>query len=154
VKAEKREEETIDEALSFVLSVIKEKFPEIEIPQNLKGYVTTLPETKKLEEKPVEKSEITPQRDYAMPILEALIEMGGRGKVGEVLNKVFEKMKDKLTPKDLELLPSGREKRWMNHARWEGWTLAKEGYIRKSKGIWEITDKGVKCYEEQKAESK
>jgi hypothetical protein len=36
-KAEKREEETINEALSFVLSVIKEKFPEIEIPQNLKG---------------------------------------------------------------------------------------------------------------------
>jgi restriction endonuclease Mrr len=86
-----------------------------------------------------------------MPILEALIEMGGRGKVGEVLNKVFEKMKDKLTPKDLELLPSGREKRWTNHARWESFTLANEGYIRKSKGIWEITDKGIKYCEEQKA---
>jgi hypothetical protein len=153
-KAEISEEKTIQEALSFILSIIKEKFPEIEIPQNLKRYIKTLQKMKKSEEQPVgipKKGEITPRRDYVMPIMEALIEMGGRGETGEVLIRVFEKIKDKLKQKDLEILPSGREKRWRNHARWESLTLAKEGYIRKSGGIWEITEKGIKLYEEQKA---
>jgi len=38
--------------------------------------------------KPKLKGEVTPEREYRAPILEALIEMGGRGKVKDILKKV------------------------------------------------------------------
>ena len=103
----------------------------------------------------LEKGEITHQKDYTMPILETLIEMGGRGRSKDVINRVLEKMKNKLKPKDLEMLPSGKEIRCVNHARWERWRLVNEGYIRKDTppGIWEITEKGREYYEKLKIKS-
>lgn len=59
----------------------------------------------------------TPEREFIIPILEALIELGGKGKVSEVLKLVFERMKNKLKTYDLEKIPAG-EIRWRNTARW------------------------------------
>jgi hypothetical protein len=96
--------------------------------------------------------EITPRNGYRLPILEALVEMGGRAKVSEVLNKVFDKMKDQLKPKDVEKLPSGISIRWENRAQWERLRLINEGSLKKDspRGIWEITDAGRKFYENLK----
>ena len=96
--------------------------------------------------------EITPRNGYRLPILETLVEMGGRAKVSEVLNKVFNKMKDQLKPKDIEKLPSGISIRWENRAQWERLRLINEGYLKKDspRGIWEITDAGKKLYENLK----
>lgn len=60
--------------------------------------------------------EITSQARYTLPILETLIEMGGTGKMSDVLEGVFKKMKGTLTLKDLEKLSSGTSVRWANKA--------------------------------------
>ena len=98
------------------------------------------------------KGDITPQADYTLPLLGALIEMGGSGKMSEVLSKVFGKMKDRLKPKDLEKTPSGTSIRWKNHTQWERQRLKSEGYLKKDspRGIWEITDKGRNLHERLK----
>jgi hypothetical protein len=87
---------------------------------------------------------ITPQPEYTIPILESLIELGGSGRVNEVLVKIYSKMRDRLKPADLEPLPSGKDIRWKNHARWQRYNLKEEGYLKSDSpsGIWEISEKG------------
>jgi len=94
--------------------------------------------------KSLPKGSITSQSAYTIPILESLVEMGGKGKTQDILSKVFEKMKDRLTEADRETLPSGRDTRWSNHAMWERFKMIKNGYLKpKSQfSIWEITDEG------------
>jgi len=100
-------------------------------------------------EKPTIKGEITSQSEYTLPILESLIEMGGGGKVQDILDRVFDKMKQKLKEKDLEKVPSGTDIRWKNIARWERQNLIEKGYLKKDspRGVWEITGSGRKFYE-------
>lgn len=90
------------------------------------------------------KGAITNQPEYAVPILESLVELGGSSKVKDVLDRIYEKMKDRLTPADLEKVPSGNDIRWKNHAKWERQSLKSEGYLKSGSplGIWEITEKG------------
>ena len=70
--------------------------------------------------------------------------MGGSGRTREVLDKVYEKMKNIFTPADLEMLPSGNAIRWRNYAMWERQKLKEEGYLKSDspRGIWEISEKG------------
>lgn len=98
------------------------------------------------------KGKITPQSEYTLPILESLIELGGRGRVSDVLNKVYEKMKDRLTPTDLELVPSGKDPRWRSQAKWRRYELKKLGYLEADSplGIWEITKNGRRYWEQNK----
>jgi len=86
----------------------------------------------------------TPESQYRIPILQVLTELGGQGRINEILEKVYEKMKDILNKVDLELLPSGTDSRWRNTACWERNTMVKEGLIKRGspRGIWEITEKG------------
>jgi len=96
--------------------------------------------------------EITPQSEYAMPILETLIEIGGSGRVRDVLDQVYERMKGRLTKSDLEVLPSGNAIRWRNYAMWERQELKQDGYLKADspRGIWEISEKGEAYYEKKK----
>jgi hypothetical protein len=109
--------------------------------------------TKRVPTARVRVGEITSQGSYTLPILETLAEMGGTGRMSDVLEEVYKKMKDKLTPKDLETLPSGIGIRWKNKAQWERQKLKTEGYLKKDShfGIWEITNEGRKYYENLKA---
>lgn len=93
----------------------------------------------------------TPQAEYRIPILESLIEMGGKGKVREVLGKVKSKIGYKLTIADLEKLPSGKSIRWENAVLWERQKMKEEGLLKKDspKGVWEITKKGKSYYHHQ-----
>lgn len=86
----------------------------------------------------------TPQSAYRVPILKALEQLGGKGRMREVLGTVYEKMKDNLTEDDLRPVPSGRAIRWKNTAQWELSTMIKDGLLRDDSptGIWEITDEG------------
>lgn len=94
----------------------------------------------------------TPQPEFTVAILESLIESGGRGKAGEILNKVFEKKKGVLKSADFVKIGRGQEKIWKNQARWQRGTLRKQGCLKKDSptGIWEITDAGRKLYENLK----
>jgi len=98
----------------------------------------------------------TPRRAYRVPILEALEQLGGRGRVQEVLNIVYEKMKDRLTEDDLKPLPSGGDIRWANTAQWERLNMVKEGLLRDDSpmGIWEMTEAGRAYLQQARQQSK
>jgi hypothetical protein len=93
---------------------------------------------------PPPKGPILNQKEYAIPILESLIEMGGSGKVQKIFEKVFEKVKNKLQEADFENVQSGKVVRWKNQAAWERQRLKQEGLLKENSpaGIWEISEKG------------
>lgn len=96
------------------------------------------------------RGERTPQSAYRCPILRALIELGGRGKVRQVLDRVYAQMKDRLLPRDLVAVPSGQDVVWSVSAKWQRNKMKLEGLLRDDSpaGIWEITDAGRRYYEQ------
>ncbi len=93
-----------------------------------------------------------------IPILEVLVEFGGKSDVKSVLEKVYLKVKDSLTPKDLEileLLESNGEPRWRNNARWARKHMINHGLLNKNSpyGIWEVTQKGIDYLQKNKIKS-
>ncbi len=86
----------------------------------------------------------TPAHAYRLPLLEALVELGGSAPKQEVINIVGKKMKDRLLPVDLAPLPSGREIRWQNTVAWCRHLLIKEGLLKNNspRGLWEISERG------------
>ncbi|MFN3599132.1 MAG: winged helix-turn-helix domain-containing protein [Aquificaceae bacterium] len=113
------------------------------------------------EEIKIERTEYTSRRarytqpeEFIIPILESLVEMGGHGWADEVLKKVEEKMKGRLTEADYEKLPNSKEMRWKNYARWCRKRLVGRGLISNSspRGIWEITERGRSYLEKYKNE--
>jgi cellulose biosynthesis protein BcsQ len=95
------------------------------------------------------RGELTPQDAYIIPILESLIESGGKGRAGDILDMVEQKMKGILKDVDYELLPSGQDIRWKNHAKWARSTIINEGLLKSDSlhGIWEISEEGREYYE-------
>ncbi len=85
----------------------------------------------------------TTATQYRIPILQALVDLGGEGKVGIVLEQVYQQMKDIFVPVDLEKFSSG-VLRWSNAAQWERVKMVKEGLLREDSphGVWEISEKG------------
>lgn len=87
----------------------------------------------------------TREEAYYVPILQVLSEMGGSGKVAEVLDRVGKKMKGMLKKPDYESLASGTDSlRWRNTAQWARNAMVNEGLLKKDspRGVWEISDKG------------
>jgi len=153
---------SVDSLLAYLKSI------EYKVPSPLEGRIEDLerrisilegkPTTRRTLPPPRAKGEVRerakigerlPQAQYTLPILEVLIEMGGKGRMRNVLDRVFDKIEDQLKPKDFEKLPSGTAIRWKNRAAWERQRLKSEGYLEKGspRGIWEITDKGRGLYE-------
>ncbi|MGC8754868.1 MAG: winged helix-turn-helix domain-containing protein [Thermosulfidibacteraceae bacterium] len=96
----------------------------------------------------------TPKDKFVIPILESLIELGGKAKVKDVLKLVHDKMKNILNEYDYEPLPSNpKQKRWVNTAQWARQTMVDEGLLatNSTRGIWEITEKGRRFYDEHKS---
>jgi len=93
----------------------------------------------------------TPEEAFYRPILQCLVEMGGRARAQDVLNRLGELMEGKFTEYDLQPVSSrSREIRWQNTARWARHTLVSRGLLRKDSpyGVWEITEEGRKALEE------
>ena len=92
------------------------------------------------------KGPLTPQREFIRPILESLVELGGSAKRSLVLDSVFQKMKGKLSERDLEPPPSKRsDPRWLKKANWCRLDLVRKHEFLKPdspRGVWEITDLG------------
>ena len=90
----------------------------------------------------------TPEAAFRLPILKALLEMGGSARIQDVLNKVEQVVKDTLKQVDYESLPSTPDQaRWRNTAQWERNTMVKEGLLKPNSphGVWEITEEGRKA---------
>ena len=87
----------------------------------------------------------TREESYYRPILEVLTEMGGSGKVAEVLDRIGEKMEGVLKECDYEPLASEpKNLRWRNAAQWARNSMVNEGLLKNDspRGIWEVSDKG------------
>lgn len=87
----------------------------------------------------------TPESEYYRPILQALVEMGGSGRVAEVLERVGELMQSVLREVDHEPLESHNgAPRWRNAAQWARNSMVNDGLLKgdSPRGIWEITDQG------------
>ncbi|BCB96158.1 hypothetical protein JZK55_10800 [Dissulfurispira thermophila] len=100
---------------------------------------------KRKEKSKLKKGLRTPEDEFKIPILEALIELGGKAEMKAVLKKVYSKMKDRLNQYDLSPLPSNpKQARWENTAQWARNTMVSEGLLSPDspRGIWEITEKG------------
>jgi restriction system protein len=92
------------------------------------------------------RGEITPQQAYCRPLLEVLVAMGGGGRTRDVLDRLGEKMKGTLKPKDYETHKSDAQQiRWRNAAQWaRNLMVNTDGRMKKgtANGRWEISDKG------------
>jgi restriction system protein len=94
----------------------------------------------------------TPEEEYRIPILQALVEMGGAGRIGDVLQRVHTRMKDVLNDHDHQPLRSNpNTPRWYNTAQWARNTMAREGLLKEDSphGVWEISDKGRRALTEK-----
>jgi tetrahydromethanopterin S-methyltransferase subunit G len=132
-----------------ILRIFSEKIPiQVQIEQ-----VKPTQVRKKQVKGKLKKGLRTPKEQFIIPILEAIIELGGRAKVKDVLERVHDKMKGILNEHDYKPLPSKpKEKRWENTAQWARLDMVEKGLLAKDspRGIWEITDKGRKYYYEEK----
>jgi predicted CopG family antitoxin len=90
------------------------------------------------------RGQVLHRSEYRIPILESLVELGGSGETDEVLKRVFQRVKHRLTAYDNEDIPSGTEIRWRKNANWERFNMAREELLNNNspKGIWEITEEG------------
>lgn len=91
---------------------------------------------------------ILAEREYELPILRALLEMGGSGQALEVTDRVGELLDGKLKPRDHEELESG-DIRWRNRTAFTRHTLKKRGLLKADspRGVWELTKKGERAAE-------
>ena len=92
-----------------------------------------------------EESEITSQINFRIPVLKALIFLGGSSEEIEVTDFVKKEMKRKFTDEDLQV-PNGDEKeRWLSNLYFETATMIDEGLLNKesSNKNWEIAQKGI-----------
>lgn len=93
----------------------------------------------------------TPDVEYYRPILEAITELGGSANLNDVLELVYDKMRDQLNEHDRAPLPSdGVTPRWRNAAQWARYNLRQQGMLRDDspRGVWEISDQGRAWLEE------
>jgi restriction system protein len=95
----------------------------------------------------------TPEEKFILPILEALIELGGEAHARDVLERVHAKMKNILNTYDYEDLSSNNQKRWENTTQWVKYKMVEEGLLDRNvpRGVWRITEKGRKFYQGRKA---
>ncbi|MHB8897346.1 MAG: winged helix-turn-helix domain-containing protein [Thermoguttaceae bacterium] len=94
----------------------------------------------------------TPERTFRLPILRALVDLGGAGPMAEVLEKVRQAMERTLKDVDYQPLASDPDlTRWRNTAQWSRAAMVKEGLIEGNsrRGIWEISDAGRQFLQRQ-----
>jgi hypothetical protein len=87
----------------------------------------------------------TPEEAYYRPILQVLVELGGRAPMGQILDRVGEVMRGVLKDVDCQPLASDPDlPRWRNSAQWARNSMVQEGLLRNDspRGIWEISDAG------------
>ena len=108
---------------------------------------------RKKKNKRLERGLRTPEEKFILPILEALIELGGEAHAKDVLERVHTKMRTILNSYDYEDLSSNNQKRWEITALWAKYRMVKEGLLDGSvpRGVWRITEKGRKFYQDHKA---
>jgi len=96
----------------------------------------------------------TPESAYYLPILRVLRQLGGTGRVSQVLELVYAEMEDRLRPANFQPMPSGRETRWRNTAQWARYSMVEKGLLDRNapRRFWTITPKGMAYLRENDGE--
>ncbi len=83
-----------------------------------------------------------PLKNFYVPILESVTELGGKAKVEDILPKVEQKMKTLIA----------NYPKWKDRAEWAGMDLMRSGHLSYTypATVWEITESGKKFCEELK----
>jgi len=87
----------------------------------------------------------TPQEEFRLPILQALVDLGGHGPMDKVLESVGLRMQARLNTHDLQAVKSNpKQIRWRTSAKFERYEMVKDGLLSgdSNRGIWEITAAG------------
>jgi len=86
---------------------------------------------------------ILPEGEYMLPLLEVLLQQGGRAAAQEVVEEVGQRLADRLTTLDKEIVQSGGV-RWRNRVQFARLRLIDRGLLKKNspRGLWEITKEG------------
>ena len=108
----------------------------------------TVPEVQKPKPRSRRTGDKLPQKEFRVPLMKALHELGGKASTRQLRPIMGERMKAKLRDPDYELVATG-EPRWWNAICWERNDLVKEGLFRRDseRGIWELSEKGVQFIE-------
>jgi len=79
-----------------------------------------------------------------VPILRALVDVGGSAPASDVLAAVLDAMRGVLTESDYQVLADGQTERWLKTAEWCKHRMKVEGLIAADspRGLWEITEAG------------
>lgn len=142
--------EVIDKAETLLafrgkVEPLQDEWSKIELPHTNK-----IPDKKPVKRnvtKVLKKGLRTPNEDFRLPILQALFQLGGSGRVSVVLDFVEEIMTDQLNKYDYQTIPSDPKViRWRNNAQWARLKLVEQGYLRSDspRGVWEINEEGRK----------
>lgn len=99
------------------------------------------------------KGTITSHEEFYIPLLQALVNLGGKAKTKDAVDEVGRLMEGKLKPRDFDFLKSGSDTiRWRNKVMWARNSLANQLDLMKNNspfGVWEISDKGRRYLSEQ-----
>lgn len=96
---------------------------------------------------------VLPESEYDLPLLGALIELGGSAPSREVTERVGVSLKGKLTEADYERLASGGI-RWENRLQFVRLRLIQQGLMIKEsgRGVWAISDEGRSYFDRHRTE--
>ena len=85
---------------------------------------------------------LPPQSDVKIPLLEALVELGGQARPKQAYPIVTAKFPD-ITEEDLAIRIKQGRSNWINRIQWVRQSLVTTGDMAsRQRGIWEITDQG------------
>jgi hypothetical protein len=142
----------LESQLQQIRFAILEKREKVTAIDRLVGH--TEPESPRIEEVVDLLSEgiFTPTKAYWRPLLQTLVELGGRGRRDQIIEQVGQKMQNILRPADYEKLPQSSFIRWENRVAWQASNMRREGLIKNNspRGLWEITDAGRRWLEENR----
>ena len=145
-----REAMALGEALSAIradVAAIMERLEALPLEQP-----ALAPPPKAVKERSAGRGRKTPDAAFRVPILRALVALGGSAPMQSVLEHVHGQIGEQFGAVDLQPLPSDPDSiRWKNTAQWCRLKLKHEGLLRGDSpwGIWEITEAGRKWLEEQ-----
>ena len=134
------------------LKNIKDKFKKLmdewkKLTSSYPSMETIPPNNTDSESIQIQRSQSTLQTAYILPILQVLDENyeKGKGRAKDILDEVFNKMKNKLKPADIKNIPSGTSKRWRKNANFARFIMVRNLGLLKNdspRGFWEISEKG------------
>lgn len=100
------------------------------------------------------KVDLTPQKEFRVPILEALAELGGEAHAQEVIRHLEQKLEGRLKQGDYE--PNrDRIPKWQKAVHFQRLLMVRERLLAKNtpRGVWRITDEGLQYLKQLSAQT-